>query len=43
MFDSNPEVQSSSELLAQIGLDGLAIRHILEEPTPFDPKGDEAE
>ena len=43
MFDSAPEMLSSSELLAQIGLDGRAIRHILDEPAPFDPKDDEAE
>ena len=43
MFDSAPDVLSSPELLAQIGLDGRAIRHILEEPAPFDPRDDEAE
>ena len=43
MFDSDSEVLNSPELLAQIGLDGPAIRHILEEPAPFDPRGDEAE
>ena len=43
MFDSDPEVLSSPELLAQICLDGRAIRQFLEEPAPFDPRGDEAE
>ncbi|MCY3730609.1 MAG: hypothetical protein OXF98_04640 [Rhodospirillaceae bacterium] len=43
MLDSAPEVLSSPELLAQIGLDGRAIRRILEEPAPFDPRDDEAE
>ena len=33
----------ASDLLAQLGLDGRAIRTILEEPAPFDPRGDEAE
>ena len=43
MFDSAPEVLNSLELLAQIGLDGRAIRHILDEPAPFDPRDNEAE
>lgn len=43
MFDSAPEVLSSPELLEHIDLDGRAIRHILDEPAPFDPRGDEAE
>ena len=43
MFDSDVEVHSGSDLLAQLGLDSRAIRHILTEPAPFDPRGDEAE
>ena len=41
MFDFDVEVHSGSDLLAQLGLDGRAIRTILEEPAPFDPRGDE--
>ena len=43
MFDSDPEMLSSPELLEHIGLDGRAIRRILDEPAPFDPRDDEAE
>ena len=44
MFDFDADVQSGPDLLlAQLGLDGRAIRTILEEPAPFDPRGDEAE
>ena len=38
MFDFDVEVHSGSDLLAQLGLDGRAIRTILEEPAPFDPR-----
>ena len=38
MFDSDPKVLSGSELLAELGLDGRAIRILLEEPPPFDPR-----
>ena len=37
MFDFDVEVHSGPDLLAQLGLDGRAIRTILEEPAPFDP------
>ena len=43
MFDSNPDVPSAPELLAEFGLDSRAIRHILDEPAPFDPRGDDRE
>ena len=43
MFDFDVEVPSGEDLLAHIGLDGRAIRSILEEPAPFDPRGDDRE
>ena len=43
MFDFDVEVHSGSDLLAQLGLDGRAIRTILDEPAPFDPRGDDGE
>ena len=43
MFDFDVEVHTNSDLLAELGLDGRAIRHILEEPAPFDPRGDDRE
>ena len=43
MFDFDVEVHSGSDLLAQLGLDGRAIRTILEEPAPFDPRGNDGE
>ena len=43
MFDFDTPPRSGSDLLEQLGLDGRAIRTILEEPAPFDPRGDEAE
>ena len=43
MFDFDTDVQTGTDLLAQLGLDGRAIRTILEEPAPFDPRGDDRE
>ena len=43
MFDLDCETPSGSDLLAQIGLDPHTVRRILEEPVPFDPRGDEPE
>ena len=44
MFDFDVEVPSGGpDLLALLGLDGRAIRTILEEPAPFDPRGDDRE
>ncbi len=43
MFDSDTQPPSGPDLLALLGLDGRAIRTILEEPAPFDPRGDESE
>lgn len=43
MFESDVEVQSSEDLLAHIGLDARAIRHILDEPAAFDPRGGDGE
>ena len=43
MFDFDVEAQSGETLLAHIGLDGRAIRTILDEPAPFDPRGDAEE
>ncbi len=43
MFDFDVQPQSGTDLLAQLGLDARAIRTILEEPAPFDPRGDDRE
>ena len=43
MFEFDVEAQSGSALLEQLGLDDRAIRTILEEPAPFDPRGDDGE
>ncbi len=46
MFDFDVEVQTGEDLLAHIGLDARAIRHILDDPPPppaFDPRGDDGE
>ena len=43
MFDFDVEVHSGSPVLAELGLDSRAIRHILAEPAPFDPRGDAVE
>ena len=43
MFVIHTEVPSGAELLAELGPDVRAIRHILDEPAAFDPRGDEAE
>ena len=43
MFDFDVEVQSGESLLAEVGLDSRAIRHILDEPAAFDPRGDAGE
>ena len=43
MFDFDVEVHSGSPVLAELGLDTRAIRHILAEPAPFDPRRDEEE
>ena len=43
MFDFDVEVHPGGELLAELGLDHRAIRHILAEPAPFDPRGDAEE
>ena len=44
MFDCDTDAPSGGpDLLALLGLDGRAIRTILEEPAPFDPRGDESE
>ena len=44
MFDFDIEAPSGGAgVLAQLGLDGRAIRTILEEPAPFDPRGDDRE
>ena len=42
MFDFDADVQTGTDLLAQLGLDGRAIRTILEEPAPFDPRATKA-
>ena len=44
MFDSDTDAPAGgADLLAQLGLDARAIRNILEEPAPFDPRGDDRE
>ena len=43
MFDFDVQPQSGADLLALLGLDGRAIRTILEELAPFDPRGDDRE
>ena len=44
MFDFDTDAPSGgTDLLAQLGLDARAIRTILEEPAPFDPRGDDGE
>ena len=43
MFDFHAEAPSGPELLAELGLDTRAIRTILEESAPFDPRGDDKE
>ena len=43
MFDFDVEVHSGSPVLAELGLDTRAIRHILAEPATFDPRGDAVE
>ena len=44
MFDFDVEAPSGgADVLALHGLDGRAIRTILEEPAPFDPRGDDRE
>ena len=44
MFHSDTDAPTGgADLLALIGLDGRAIRTILEEPAPFDPRGDDRE
>ena len=43
MFDFDAVVPIGTEVLALLGLDGRAIRTILEEPAPFDPRGDAEE
>ena len=43
MFHFDTDVQTGPELLAQLGLDSRAIRTVLEEPAPFDPRGDDGE
>ena len=44
MFDFDTDAPSGGvDLLALLGLDGRAIRNILEEPAPFDPRGDDRE
>ena len=44
MFDFDVEAPcGGADVLALLGLDGRAIRTILEEPAPFDPRGDDRE
>ena len=43
MFDYDVEAQRSGQVLNELGLDSRAIRHILAEPAPFDPRGDAVE
>ena len=43
MFDFDLVVPTGTEMLSLLGLDGRAIRTILEEPAPFDPRGDAEE
>ena len=41
MFDFDVQPQSAPDLLAVLGLDGRTMRTSLEEPAPFDPRGDD--
>ena len=47
MFDfdtgCDPITSPAHELLAEIGLTASAIRDLLDEPAPFDPRGGEEE
>jgi len=44
MFDCDTDAPfDDPDLLALLGLDGRAIRTILDEPAAFDPRGDDRE
>ena len=44
-FDTNcdPIIPPADEILAELGLTAGAIRDLLDEPAPFDPRGGEEE
>ena len=43
MFDTDVDMPSAADLLAELGINARAIFHIFDEPASFDPRGDDWE